>query len=152
MIAKLIVWAEDRPAAVRRLRSALSGTQVVGLGANTEFLLAIASHPAFMAANLDPRFIERHQADLLPEPAPAGDDVLAFAALGVLLDRRAKARARAAVSGDPYSPWAGNDGWRLNDDAHDTLILRDGGTDRPVHLVYRRGGYRLHPPGGGGRG
>jgi 3-methylcrotonyl-CoA carboxylase alpha subunit len=55
---------------------------------------------------------------------------------------------RAAASGDPYSPWAGNDGWRLNDDAHDTLTLRDGGTDRPVHLIYRRDGYRLELPGG----
>ena len=148
MIAKLIVWADDRPSAVRRLRTALENTQVVGLGANTEFLLAIASHPAFLAADLDTRFIERHQTDLLPEPSPAGDDVLAFAALGVLLDRRTKARARAAASSDPYSPWAGNDGWRLNDDAHDTLTLRDGGIDRPVHLIYRRGGYRLELPGG----
>jgi 3-methylcrotonyl-CoA carboxylase alpha subunit len=148
MIAKLIVWADDRASAVRRLRTALEATQVVGLGANTEFLLAIASHPAFLAADLDTRFIERHHADLLPEPAPAGDDVLAFAALGVLLDRRAKAQARAAESGDPYSPWAGNDGWRLNDDAHDTLTLRDGGTDRAVNLIYRRGGYRLELPGG----
>jgi 3-methylcrotonyl-CoA carboxylase alpha subunit len=148
MIAKLIVWADERPSAVRRLRTALSQTQVVGLTANTEFLLAIASHPAFLAADVDTRFIERHQTDLLPEPAPVGDDVLALAALGVLLDRSAKARARAAASGDPYSPWAGNDGWRLNDDAHDTLTLRDGGTDRPVHLIYRRGGYRLALPGG----
>jgi 3-methylcrotonyl-CoA carboxylase alpha subunit len=148
MIAKLIVWADDRPSAVRRLRTALSQTQVVGLAANTEFLLAIVSHPAFLAADVDTRFIERHQSDLLPEPAPVGDDVLALAALGVLLDRSAKARARAVASGDPYSPWAGNDGWRLNDDAHDTLTLRDGGTDRPVHLIYRRGGYRLTLPGG----
>jgi 3-methylcrotonyl-CoA carboxylase alpha subunit len=148
MIAKLIVWADDRPSAVRRLRTALSQTQVVGLGANTEFLLAIASHPAFLAADLDTGFIQRHETDLLPEPAPAGDDVLAFAALGVLLDRQARAQARAAASGDPYSPWAGNDGWRLNDDAHDTLALRDGGTDRPVHLIYRRGGYRLDLQGG----
>src|SRR4051794_30565308 len=152
MIAKLIVWADDRPAAVRRLRTALSQTQVVGLGANTEFLLAIASHPAFLAAALDTGFIQRHETDLLPEPAPARDDVLAFAALGVLLDRQAKAQARAAASGDPYSPWAGNDGWRLNDDAHDTLALRDGGTDRLVHLIYRRGSYRLYLPGGGGWG
>jgi 3-methylcrotonyl-CoA carboxylase alpha subunit len=148
MIAKLIVWADDRPSAVRRLRTALSQTQVVGLGANTEFLLAIASHPAFLAADLDTGFIQRHETDLLPEPAPAGDDVLAFAALGILLDRSAQAQSRAAASGDPYSPWAGNDGWRLNDDAHDTLILREGGADRPVHLIYRRGSYRLDLPGG----
>ena len=54
---------------MRRLRTALSQTQVVGLGANTEFLLAIASHPAFLAADLDTGFIQRHETDL-PEPAP----------------------------------------------------------------------------------
>jgi 3-methylcrotonyl-CoA carboxylase alpha subunit len=152
MIAKLIVWGEDRPAAVRRLRAALSDTQVVGLGANTEFLHAIASHPAFGRADLDTRFIDRHQADLLPGPAAADDEVLALAALGVLLDRSAKARITAAGSGDPFSPWAHSDGWRLNDDAHDTLTFRDGGTDRAtdqaVHLIYRRNGYRFDLPGG----
>ena len=93
---------------------------MVGLGANTEFLLAIASHPAFLAADLDTRFIERHQTDLL-EPAPAGDDVLALAALGVLLEQLRQGQGQGSASGDPYSPWAGNDGWRLNDDVYDTL-------------------------------
>ncbi|UEM18796.1 acetyl/propionyl/methylcrotonyl-CoA carboxylase subunit alpha [Skermanella mucosa] len=148
MIAKLIVKGEDRAAAVRKLRGALAATQVVGLAANTDFLLAIASHPAFLAADLDTKFIERYQDDLLPEPAPADDEVLALASLAVLLERSAKARAVAAASADPYSPWAGSDGWRLNDDAHDTLTFRDGGTDRPVHLIYRRGSYRLDLPGG----
>ncbi|HRQ82780.1 MAG TPA: acetyl-CoA carboxylase biotin carboxylase subunit, partial [Azospirillaceae bacterium] len=59
MIAKLIVWDRDRPAAVRRLRAALAETQVVGLNANVRFLAGVAAHPAFMAAELDTRFIER---------------------------------------------------------------------------------------------
>ena len=104
MIAKLIVWADDRSSAVRRLRTALSQTQVVGLGANTEFLLAIASHPAFLAADLDTGFIERHETDLLPEPAPAGDDVLALAALGVLLERSAKAQGQGSRLRRPVQP------------------------------------------------
>jgi 3-methylcrotonyl-CoA carboxylase alpha subunit len=148
MIAKLIVRGEDRPAAVRLLKQALARTQVVGLAANTDFLLAIASHPAFLAADLDTRFIERHHADLLPEPPPADDETLALAALAVLLDRSAKARAVAAASADPHSPWAASDGWRLNDDAHDTLVFRDGAADRSVPLIYRRQGYRFDLPGG----
>ena len=74
MIAKLIVWGEDRPAAVRRLRAALSACQIAGLRHNVDFLRAIAFHPAFEAGDLDTAFIERHRADLLPaDPAPAAD-------------------------------------------------------------------------------
>jgi 3-methylcrotonyl-CoA carboxylase alpha subunit len=160
MIAKLIVWDRDRPAAVRRLRAALAGTEVVGLATNAAFLSAIAAHPAFMAADLDTRFIERHAADLLPAPGPVPDEALALAGLGVLLGRAARARAVAAASADPWSPWARTDGWRLNDDAHETLTFRDpglaggegaggaGAGERTVDLVYRRDGYHFRLGGG----
>ena len=59
--------------------------------------------------------------------------------------RRGRVRRNPAIR---VALRAGNDGWRLNDDAHDTLTLRDGGTDRPVNLIYRRDGYRLELPGG----
>ena len=107
MIAKLIVWDVDRPAAVRRLRDVLAQTQVVGLATNVRFLEAIAAHPAFLAADLDTRFIERHRADLSPRPAAASPRVLAFAALGVLLERVNEARARAALAprrAEPLEP------------------------------------------------
>jgi len=151
MIAKLIVWDRDRAAAVRRLSAALAGTEVAGLNANVQFLSAIAAHPAFHAADLDTRFIDRHQADLLPaaEPAPAG--ALVLAALGLLLDRAETARRQAAASADPFSPWARSDGWRLNDEAHDTLTLREtqeGGAEHALRLTYCRDGYWFHLPGG----
>ncbi|WP_207484258.1 acetyl/propionyl/methylcrotonyl-CoA carboxylase subunit alpha [Arenibaculum pallidiluteum] len=147
MIAKLIVWDRDRPSAVRRLRGALAETQVAGLATNAGFLSAIAGSRAFMEAELDTRFIERNEAELLPDAAPVPPEGLALAALGVLLDRAARARTLAATSGDPYSPWARSDGWRLNDDAHDTLVFRDGGEERSVPLVYRRDGYQLQVGG-----
>ncbi|HSK40315.1 MAG TPA: biotin/lipoyl-containing protein, partial [Arenibaculum sp.] len=69
----------------------------------------------------------------------------------------AAARATAAASGDPFSPWAHSDGWRLNDDAHETLVFRDmvfqdaaaapGGTEHTVDLIYLRDGYRLRIDG-----
>ena len=148
LIAKLIVWDKDRAAAVRRLRSALQETRVVGLTTNLPFLSAIAAHAAFEAGELDTGFIERHLADLLPAPAPAPEQVLALATLGVLLERAARARAATAASADPFSPWGRTDGWRLNDEAHDSLSFRDVGAERTVELVYRRDGYLLTLPGG----
>jgi 3-methylcrotonyl-CoA carboxylase alpha subunit len=154
MIAKLIVWDRDRPSAVRRLRSALAGTQVAGFNTNVGFLSAIAGHPAFMDADLDTRFIERHGADLMPEAKPADGRTLALAGLGVLLDRARRAKEVAKASDDPFSPWTHGDGWRLNDDAHETLTFREGGgreggAERRVELVYRRDGYHFHLEEGG---
>src|SRR5690606_29435004 len=91
MIAKLIVWERDRPAAVRRLRKALADTVIVGLTTNRQYLLEIAAHPAFAAGELDTGFVERHAADLLPSTAPADDRVLALAACHTLLERSAAA-------------------------------------------------------------
>ncbi|MDR3437729.1 acetyl/propionyl/methylcrotonyl-CoA carboxylase subunit alpha [Telmatospirillum sp.] len=148
MIAKLIVWDETREGAVRRLRLALGATEIVGLATNVDFLAAIAGHPAFAAADLDTGFIPRHLDVLLPPPEPVSDTVLGLACLGVLLDRRAAAQREAGASGDPYSPWAQCDGWRLNDDAHDILSLRQDETDIAVPLIYRPWGYELFLSGG----
>jgi 3-methylcrotonyl-CoA carboxylase alpha subunit len=147
LVAKLIVWDNDRAAAVRRLRSALEETRMVGLTTNLPFLSAIATHPAFVAAELDTGFIGRHLADLLPASAPAPEQALALATVGVLLERAARARAEAAASADPFSPWGHTDGWRLNDEAHDSLSFRDAGGERTVELVYRPDGYLLTLPG-----
>jgi urea carboxylase len=43
MLAKLIVSAEDRPAAIEKLRAALSGTSISGIETNLDYLRAIAS-------------------------------------------------------------------------------------------------------------
>ena len=61
MIAKLIVWDEDRPSALRRLRHALAQYEIAGLTTNIGFLAEIASHPSFAASEIDTGFIERHR-------------------------------------------------------------------------------------------
>ena len=148
MIAKLVVWDEDRAGALRRLRAALADWQVVGVATNLPFLAAVAAHRAFAAGGVDTRFVERHRADLLASPAPATDEVLALAALELLLRRAEAAAEEARASHDPGSPWHRTDGWRLHGGAHHALELRDG--DRLVRIVahYRRGGFLLELPGG----
>ena len=144
MIAKLVVWDDSRPQAVRRLIRALAEVEVAGLHTNAPFLSAIAGHPAFLAAELDTGFITRHNARLLPDAAPVEARLLALAALGVLLERAAAAGQEAAASTDPHSPWARHDGWRLNDEARETLRFRCGDSEHEVSLLYRPDGFLLH--------
>ncbi len=152
MIAKLIVWDHDRPAALRRLRTALADCEVAGLATNLTFLGSVAAHPAYAEAELDTGFIGRHRAELVPEHRPADDRTLALAALAVLLDRAAEAEAAARGSSDPYSPWHMVNGWRLNDYAHHVLRFRDpvapSAREVAVTAHFRRNGFVFDLPGG----
>ncbi len=134
MIAKLIVWDVDRGAALRRLAQALAQYQVAGVTTNTAFLIALARHPAFAAGDLDTGFIERFRADLIPPGQAADAGALALAALAVVLERR---RDMLTAPGDPWSPWAGVNGWRLNDQGYDELVFRDGEQDVTLRVEYQ---------------
>ncbi len=152
MIAKMIVWDEDRSHTLLRLRVALAGTRVAGVATNLGLLRAITAHKAFTEASPDTGFIARHADDLLPMVQPAGNDVLAMAVIGLLCERTASAREEARRSSDPWSPWTSHNGWRLNEEARETVRLREivpeGGGNRTVLIRYLRNGWRLDLPGG----
>jgi 3-methylcrotonyl-CoA carboxylase alpha subunit len=148
MIAKLIVWGEDRGAAVRRLSAALAEYEVVGVQTNLGLLRAIAGHPAFAEAALDTGFIARHAADLLPGTEAGGtadaDAAAAWAAaaLTVLRDQRTAIEAQARATGDPWSPWTAVDAWRMNGDGYQDLHFRRGDGGASITL-------RSHPSADG---
>jgi 3-methylcrotonyl-CoA carboxylase alpha subunit len=144
MIAKLVVWDEDRERAVRRLRRALADTQLAGLSTNLGFLTRLAGHPAFAAGEVDTGFIERHRADLLPPPAPVPPLALAFASVALLLWRDEEARRSAAASADPHSPWHLTTGWRMNDDNSHIMRFLDGEAARQVVVHFRPDGWLLN--------
>ena len=128
MIAKLIVWGEDRAVAVQRLAGALAEYEVVGVQTNLGLLRAIAASPAFAAADLDTGFIARHSNELMLAPAlpeTADTAVWVAAAMAVLADQRS-GEAMQAASGDPWSPWDLADAWRMNGDGYQDLMLRRG--------------------------
>ncbi|MCW5731784.1 MAG: acetyl/propionyl/methylcrotonyl-CoA carboxylase subunit alpha [Alphaproteobacteria bacterium] len=143
MIAKLIVWDRDRASALRHLASALERFEVAGLTSNVDFLGAVARHPAFAAGDVDTGFIERHRGELLPEAAAPGQRALAVAAAGVLLERAQQARAQAARSGDPHSPWSEADGWRLNDLGRADLRFLSAEGEHGVSVHYLTRGWRF---------
>lgn len=60
MIAKLIVFGEDRTTAIERLQAALKREAVFGVKTNSSLLLAIAKHPAFQEGHTFTSFLEAY--------------------------------------------------------------------------------------------
>ena len=129
MIAKLIVWDQDRDRALARMRTALAGTMVVGPQSNVGFLERLIASAAFANAQLDTGLIERHQAELLPAPSTASMQTVAVAAGAEALHIAAQVRQAAARSGDPHSPWHEVDGWQLNAPRRVTLRFKSNRAD-----------------------
>ncbi|MCU0702142.1 MAG: acetyl-CoA carboxylase biotin carboxylase subunit [Myxococcaceae bacterium] len=62
LVAKLIVTAEDRPTAIRRMQRALAEYVVQGIRTNIPFHRAALDEAAFVEGVYDTRFVERMQA------------------------------------------------------------------------------------------
>src|SRR5688572_26245078 len=129
MIAKLIVWGDDRPEAARRMQSALAETALLGVTTNLGFLERVVRHPAFLAGETDTGFIERHRADLLPAAGDVPLEALVAAAARVFLDERRDAAGLAP------SPWNDTGGWRLNQPALRRMEFRSPSTLGRVFTV-----------------
>jgi 3-methylcrotonyl-CoA carboxylase alpha subunit len=130
MIAKLVVHADTRVAAVERMRVALAEFHVVGVRTNVEFLGRLMTAESFRQANLDTALIERERAHVLPpieKPPPAAWTAAARAAI---------VRVRAAGGPATPGPWSSFDGWRLGGHSRRDVCLRTGDWERPETLDF----------------
>jgi propionyl-CoA carboxylase alpha chain len=97
MIAKLVTYGADRPAAVAAMREALDAFYIRGLNHNIPFLSALAGHPRFQAGRLSTAFIAEEFPDgfhgVTPDPDATADLVAVIATVHHLYERRAHARA-----------------------------------------------------------
>ncbi|MBV8811442.1 MAG: acetyl-CoA carboxylase biotin carboxylase subunit [Acidobacteriaceae bacterium] len=59
LLAKLSVWADSRPAAIERMRRAVSEFRVLGITTNLALFGEIFADEAFAAGNLDTAFLDR---------------------------------------------------------------------------------------------
>ena len=134
MIAKLIVWGEDRAVARRTMAQALARFQVVGPATNVDFLRRLMNDPAFAEADLDTGLIERRRDALLPPARPAGAEDLALAAAAVLGREQ-----------DGPDPWSRHDGWRLGAPLQRRLAFVDSSGPREVLLTYAADGWLAQP-------
>ncbi|RTL42860.1 MAG: acetyl/propionyl/methylcrotonyl-CoA carboxylase subunit alpha [Burkholderiales bacterium] len=135
MIAKLIVWGEDRAQALARLDAALRDTHIVGLHTNVAFLRRCAATASFAGADLDTGLIERERAVLFDQPGLP----LRVSAAAVVAHTLA---VEATTQGT--DPWSTRDGWRMFGSATRRFDLEAGGTHHEVLLArHHRGGMTL---------
>lgn len=81
MIAKMIVHAADREAALERCALALRQTVISGVETNIPFLSKLLVHPVVRAGTADNRFIDRELESLSVMPAASREEVGLAAAL-----------------------------------------------------------------------
>ena len=132
MIAKLIVWGEDRAQAIARMRAALLRFEAVGPSTNVDFLGRLMRCRSFVEADLDTALIEREREALAPPASPPGIDGLAAAVAAVITAESPQAGA---------DPWSVADGFRIGPPLVRTLVFTHADTALPVRVEYARGGH-----------
>ena len=133
MIAKLIVWGNDRSQALAHMAQALSEYRIVGLATNAAFLKRLVESKPFSDADLDTGLIERHRDALFPPAQPAGLPALALAAASLLSTEQSNAN----------DPWANTSGWRMNSTLIRQLDFADESNAYPVCIGYRQSGWTI---------
>jgi acetyl/propionyl-CoA carboxylase alpha subunit len=101
LLAKLMVHAEDRPAAVRRLRRALDETLIGGLQTDAGFLRWLVDDPTFVAGAYETGFI----AERWRNGPQLDDEERALAALAATAARRDAPRRDAVEVAPQGSAW-----------------------------------------------
>ncbi|OOR91894.1 3-methylcrotonyl-CoA carboxylase [Moraxella caviae] len=86
MIAKLIVWGEDRKNALTQMHHALQEFHIAGLGNNVAFLDRIIRLPAFADVALDTGLIGKHEIELLSRDCATDDDIMTAGVIWFLLN------------------------------------------------------------------
>ncbi|MGA7438720.1 MAG: biotin carboxylase N-terminal domain-containing protein, partial [Luteibacter sp.] len=141
MIAKLIVYGEDRTDALERLRDALAHTEIVGPKSNVAFLERLVRHPVVVEGRIDTGYLDRHLNEFLAADTRAGDTERFAAAVAMLMADEAEQRN---ASHDPYSPWGGADAWRLGHPGKRVIALMEGDTRHEIDAHGHAGHYVLH--------
>lgn len=101
MIAKVVVWDENRPRAIQKMIVTLEQTIIFGLKTNIPYLLDILRHHEFADSSMNTRFIETHYPNGLQPEAKNQDAV----ALGALVHQGLAEDVGESKTSHP-SPWS----------------------------------------------
>jgi 3-methylcrotonyl-CoA carboxylase alpha subunit len=135
MIAKLIVYGEDRPAAIERMQRALEHCAVFGVKTNAPLLHSIVVHPAFREGLTHTSFLldygligkERVQAH---KQEPYFDEALMVAAcldiLGSFHGHETANNHNAHASYSANTPWLAFGPWRMSGEARQVSYSYQG--------------------------
>ena len=105
LLSKLVVWAESRDEALRRMRRAVAEYRVVGVKTTLPLFERILAHPAFGAGDIDTSFIDRALTAGKDRPGRVAEIAVAAAAIQAYEERRAARLSPPGAGGAAISPW-----------------------------------------------
>jgi 3-methylcrotonyl-CoA carboxylase alpha subunit len=144
MIAKLIVWDENREKALQRLTKALSEYRIKGVTTNIDFLYNLATSKPFINEEIDTSFIEKYDSEIFHDNEQSLADELPMAALYLVLSLAEQAKIKAATTTDPFSPWNNTSAWRSNEAHNHQVVLAHNDIEYPVTVEQKRQGDRSY--------
>ncbi len=132
MLAKIIVHAPGRAAAILRLREALADVRIAGVKTNTSFLAAILADPVYLAGAVETGYVDGRLPDLT---AGGADYSAASLAVAEWLDARANG---------PVGPWSGRSGFEIGGLGRTSgLDLLIDGKPASAELTWRDGSLEI---------
>ncbi|MBL6448951.1 acetyl-CoA carboxylase biotin carboxylase subunit [Fulvivirga sp. 29W222] len=106
MIAKLTVYAEDRPAAIQRMLRAIEEYEISGIETTLEFGKFVLNHEAFTSGNFDTTFVERHfSPDKLETTEQTEEQKIAVALAAMLLNNTKQDKTQNTSNSNSKSKW-----------------------------------------------
>ncbi|XP_066582981.1 methylcrotonoyl-CoA carboxylase subunit alpha, mitochondrial [Prorops nasuta] len=113
MIAKLIVWGNNRNEALNILKSKLCEYNIAGLDTNVEFIKNICDHPKFKAGAVHTGFINENNDALFPK-LQVPSELLAQSTLALILCEEMTALSTGLETNNLFSPFSTEAGFRVN--------------------------------------
>jgi acetyl-CoA carboxylase biotin carboxylase subunit len=110
MLAKLIVWAPTRDAAIARMHRALLELTVEGVETSRDFHLRVMEDDDFRKGAIDIQWLERRLASLTSVVPPAGGDLAAAIAAALLAEEE---RTSRRVPSSSSTSGVASDAWQI---------------------------------------
>lgn len=162
MIAKLVVWGQDRSQALNSLISRLSEyhvsvkqqvsstfanflnfySQISGLETNVNFLIDLARHEYFQKGDVHTGFIPQHFDTLFPV-IQISDEMLLQGAVSLLVNETNALRCNSLRAGQLNDPFAINAGFRVNSSDIRTVSFKNGEKDEKVFITRTGYGFKV---------
>jgi len=101
LIAKLIVWGEDRSTAIRRMIGALDDFQIAGVTTDLGYLRDVVRSEAFLSAEVDTMYLESFQ----PQEPDDLESLEKETALAAALFTHKKLKQKARQTAEAVSQW-----------------------------------------------
>ena len=111
LLAKLIVHAESRDAALERMKTALKDFVVHGVVTNIDFMRAVLETDDFKTGKVSTRWVESKFNEWTP--VQPGLPILIAAALADVVFASGKAQPAVSNETDPFNPWKQTGNFRV---------------------------------------